>query len=140
MAPDWSLYERVGRIVALMGASAIHRKYSIEDLERLVLPCLLMDQAWVVPKACAIWAWLTEEAERSYLERSRKLRPEDFAAGDRLWIVEFIAPFGDVRNHVRDLQALFYRRYGVVKARTCRTYGTGKVQKTGWFTNAHLDR
>jgi hemolysin-activating ACP:hemolysin acyltransferase len=56
------------------------------------------------------YALFNEETEAGYLDGTRFIQPDDWAAGDRLWLVDFIAPFGGVReivregrNHLRDI-------------------------------------
>ena len=48
--------ERLGRIAALMAASDVYRTHTIADLDRVVLPCLALGQAWVAPAAFGTWA------------------------------------------------------------------------------------
>lgn len=57
-----------------------------------------------LPFAFVSWAYLTEEAEQGLIDGTRKLQPGDWNAGDRGWIVDFIAPFGGVDSVVRDLR------------------------------------
>jgi cytolysin-activating lysine-acyltransferase len=98
-------------VLALLARSPVHRTWSIADTERLILPplalgqCLLIwDQGRVV--AFASYARLTEEAEAGYLDGSRKLQPGDWNAGDRIWLVDVIAPYGHARSATSGIRAL----------------------------------
>ena len=43
--------------------------------------------------------------EAMLVRGTTKLRPQDWKNGDRLWVVEVIAPFGGAEEMVKDLKA-----------------------------------
>ena len=93
-------------IVSLMLKSPTHRKWALGEVERLIMPPLSLDQYrlfdnGVTPIGFVSWAFLTKRAAIGYETRTRKLRPEDWNAGDRVWFIDFIAPGGRVREMVR---------------------------------------
>lgn len=45
-----------------------------------------------VPRGALTWAWLDEEAEARHLA-GEALRFRDWRSGDRLWIIDFLAPY-----------------------------------------------
>ena len=127
--------ERLGRIVALMAASEVYRTHTVADLDRVVRPCLALGQAWVTPAAFGTWAWLNAEAEAGFAARTRRLRPGDLRSGDRLWILNFAAPFGGARAHVRAFRDHLVSRYGTGAARWTRIDGDRAVRRIGRFSN-----
>lgn len=56
------------------------------------------------PISFVSWAFLDEAAEKRLFDNGGKLRPEDWNSGDRLWIIDIVAPFGGVENMLRDIQ------------------------------------
>ncbi len=46
-----------------------------------------------------------EEVEARLTAGVTKLRPQDWNSGDRLWVVEAVAPFGGAEEMVKDLKA-----------------------------------
>jgi cytolysin-activating lysine-acyltransferase len=52
-----------------------------------------------------LWARVDAETEARLKAGTTKLRPQDWKSGDRLWVVEVIAPFGGAEAMVRDLKA-----------------------------------
>ena len=99
--------EAVGKITWLMGHSDQHCDWSVDDIHRLIIPPVALQQfrIWQVdehPVGLMTWALFNEETEAGYLDGSRKIQPEDWNAGDRLWLVDFIAPYGNVREMVRE--------------------------------------
>ncbi len=96
--------------VLLLYMQSSHRRYQfIADLEWLLMPPLVSGQCKLYmkkeyPVSFISWAFLNEAAEKRLLQNGGKLRPEDWNCGDRLWVVDIVAPFGGVENMLRDLQ------------------------------------
>ncbi len=98
-----------GQAVWLMTQSPAHRNFFLSDLEWMVMPPLLARQFRIFPGknqpiGIALWASLTEEAEQRLLSGNVRLAPQDWNAGDRLWLVELLAPFGHQDVMLADLQ------------------------------------
>ncbi|WP_121503961.1 toxin-activating lysine-acyltransferase [Stenotrophomonas sp. SMYL20] len=118
--------EALGQIVWLLSQSPLHREMQLKDLEWSFMPPLLKEQFRVfrfgtlpplpgmqeagaafagvtqqaleqLPLGVAIWANLSEEAERK-LEAGERLELDDWNSGDRLWLIEFITPFAQPGN------------------------------------------
>ena len=99
--------EAIGKIVWLMGQSKAHQAHDVADLHRVVLPPVAFQQyrIWETedyPVGYMSYALFNEEAEAAFISNSRFMEPEDWKSGDRLWLVDFIAPFGSVREIVRE--------------------------------------
>jgi cytolysin-activating lysine-acyltransferase len=91
--------EVLGDVTWLMSHSPTHKHLFLADLEWLVLPPIMNKQFRLFnsgnrPFAYASWALLTEEAEKRLLSGQPRLRPGDWRAGDRLWLIDLVAPFG----------------------------------------------
>jgi cytolysin-activating lysine-acyltransferase len=46
------------------------------------------------PIGVVLWAMVSDEVAARLSEGTTKLRPQDWKSGDKLWVVEVIAPFG----------------------------------------------
>ncbi|MFP7753887.1 toxin-activating lysine-acyltransferase [Thermodesulfobacteriota bacterium B35] len=116
---DKTIHERAGQLlkrlpalgpVLLLYMHSPHRRFRfIADLEWLLLPPLLAGQCKLYmkgeyPLSFVSWAFLDEEAEKNLLAGGGRLRPEDWKRGDRLWIIDLVAPFGGVDSMLRDLR------------------------------------
>ncbi len=93
----------LGEITWIFSQSKTHRHFSIGDLEWMVMPALALEQYRVfrgdkTPVGVAIWAHLNEEAEAKLEAGIGKLRPDEWKSGDRLWLVDVIAPFATPEN------------------------------------------
>lgn len=105
--------EVLGDVVWLMTHSPNHKHLFIADLEWLVMPPVMLRQFRLVrgkdkPQAFVTWANLNEEAEQRMMAGHTRLRPSDWNAGDRAWIIDLIAPFGGQEAVLKEVkQRLF---------------------------------
>lgn len=79
------------------------------DLEWLVTPPVNLKQFRLyrndkTPWAYASWAVLTEEAEDRLIKGQRRLQPAEWRAGDRLWLIDVICPFGGAEGVLKDIR------------------------------------
>ena len=123
----------------------VYRPYRLADIDRLFFPPIMLDQYYtfedvdhVVLNGFVSWANLTEEAEAGFINRSRKLQPGDWSAGDysRIWIIDCLAPHGGImkmaRHVSKDLRAKADAGNWPAKcARWTRTHGDSVVQHIG---------
>ena len=101
--------EALGQAAWLLSQSPKHKYLYLTDIEWAILPALNLRQfklyrkeGTMVPVALAIWARLSPEAEARYLE-TRRLQPQEWNSGDRLHIIDVIAPFGGAETVMQDL-------------------------------------
>ncbi|MEZ5892453.1 MAG: toxin-activating lysine-acyltransferase [Parvularculaceae bacterium] len=102
----------LGEVTWLLSQSPTHKHFAIGDLEWLVMPAILLEQFRVFhgpkhPLGFALWAEFSEEAEKRFLEqvesgRGARLRPQDWKSGDRLWLIEIVAPFATAENKMNE--------------------------------------
>lgn len=97
----------LGEMTWLLTQSPLHRALAIGDLEWLVMPALLTQQFYVFrdgeqPVGLALWAKTDAAGERKLaaglIEPANRLTLEEWSGGDRLWLVDLIAPFADETN------------------------------------------
>ena len=102
--------EVLGEIVWLMSQSQLHKQLFIADTEWLVMTPMLLQQFRLFydkqkPVGVIFWASVSEEVEARLAAGTTRMRPQDWKSGDRLWVVEAIAPFGGAEEMVKDLKA-----------------------------------
>jgi cytolysin-activating lysine-acyltransferase len=101
----------LGEVVWLLTQSAQHKQaFFIGDLEWMVMPPILLQQfrmfhAKDKPIGVILWAYVNDEVEQRLLSGSARMRPQDWKSGDKLWIVEVLAPFGGTDEMLKDLKA-----------------------------------
>lgn len=98
--PEWPDAERLrvyGDLCFLAMRSAHHRRMSVAILRDAFEPPILLGQFKLfrfdgVPRGALTWAWLSRNAEARYLA-GEGLHFADWRSGDRLWIIDLIAPY-----------------------------------------------
>lgn len=102
--PPRSETEAFGAITWLWMHSPDHRTLPLQALQQLLLPAIQTGQYLLLhectaaghqPVAYMSWAQLNAEAESRYLDHPlRGLQPGDWRSGDRMWVIDWITPFG----------------------------------------------
>lgn len=102
----------LGEIAWLLSQSPLHGMLTLSDLNWLIMPPLIHRQFYIFrdgqqPVGLALWARCSETAEAK-LEKGPqtiegRLSLEDWNSGERLWLVELIAPFADEPNQQREI-------------------------------------
>ena len=101
----------LGYVTYLMSRSAAHRGWSAARIMDLALPALASRQIRVycddkgAPLGVVIWAFLDGAGEEEVMAGRMPGDAAAFRSGDRLWILQFIAPFGGARGMIRELRS-----------------------------------
>jgi len=95
----------LGEMVWLLTQSPTHRHFALADLEWMIMPPLMLEQYRIfrgdtTPVGLALWAWLSEDAEKRLEAGLGRLRPDDWKSGDRLWLVDLVAPGANEENQL----------------------------------------
>ncbi len=103
----------MGSAVWLYMHSASHRNMPLHLLSTLLLPAIKRRQFLLAsengrPVALITWALFSPEAEHRYISnRPEAMREDDWNSGDRMWILDWVAPFGHTRAARQLLGQLF---------------------------------
>jgi cytolysin-activating lysine-acyltransferase len=108
-----------GDIVGILMRSPRHKQMPLETLRVFVVPAIANQQfliakvkpqgnpnAGAAPAGVALWARVSEEVDRRLREGSnetQRLKPDEWASGNILWLVDLIAPTPLVPGMLRDL-------------------------------------
>lgn len=110
--------EALGSSVWLWMHSSEHRDAPLQALSTLLLPAIKTGQFILAvenakPVFFLSWAMLNEEAESRYLNNPPHcMREADWVSGERMWILDWIAPFGHSRAMSRLLERdIFAKRW-----------------------------
>jgi cytolysin-activating lysine-acyltransferase len=102
----------LGEMTWLLTQSPLHRALAIGDLEWLVMPALIHEQFYTFrdgdrPVGLALWAKCGPEAaaklDRGMIEPENRLTLEEWNNGDKIWLVDLIAPFATPENRHREV-------------------------------------
>ena len=90
----------ISRVICLMLDSDVYLPDTLYNIKKQLIGPIFQDQALIMVRdgkvvAYCSWAFLTEEAEKRYIADSNSLQVTDWKGGDRVWLVDVIAPFND---------------------------------------------
>jgi cytolysin-activating lysine-acyltransferase len=86
-----------GQVVSLFMQSPQHRHLLLSDLEWRVIPPIALQQYRLVqhkntPAGFISWALVDEATEQRLQQPDFRLRPQDWNNGERVWVVDIVAP------------------------------------------------
>lgn len=81
----------------------------MDSLHQWLLPALRHKQYRIyrkgdLPVGFVTWAWLSEDVESRYAAKTSSLSPQEWQSGNRLWLLDLVAPFGDAKKVFSDLR------------------------------------
>ena len=132
----------IGDVVSLLMASDLHKKYWIDDIGAVFFPPIHLNQFRIykindTPVSMVTWAYLTEDTEKKHATGTYSLKPNDWNAGDRIWMIDLLAPFGHIKPMVYDLK---YRIFPNDVGKAIRVDSNGNVKKIYRFHGARARR
>lgn len=109
-----SIEEALGAVTWLLVRSTSHKHLFLTDFEWLVLPPIQLMQFRIFrddkrPLGYVSWALVDAAVEQRLLQGVTKLAPKDWRSGDRLWVVDVVAPFGGARKMLEELQQRVFK-------------------------------
>jgi len=107
--------EMLGSAAWLWLQSDTHKEITLKDLPCLLLPAIKLGHfVLAIEKGKPIffltWAKMNEAAEARYLDNPPEMMPlKDWNSGDRLWFLDWVAPFGHTHKMYKLLtQKIFF--------------------------------
>ncbi|UOA26413.1 toxin-activating lysine-acyltransferase [Pseudosulfitobacter sp. DSM 107133] len=96
-APTEARLRAYGDFLFLAFRSDWHQRMTMANLRSAFEAPIALDQYRIfrfdgVPRGLITWARMSAEAERKYVA-GELLDPEDWQSGDRLWLIDMIAPY-----------------------------------------------
>jgi cytolysin-activating lysine-acyltransferase len=101
---SWTEAEVLGASVWLWMHSNKHREIPLQVLSTLLLPAIKLQQFILIsehgkPVFYLSWANMSATAEARYIENpSFSMPQDDWNSGDRMWILDWVAPFGHTQS------------------------------------------
>lgn len=102
--------ERLGAVVGLMMESPLHKRWTVDTLSRLVVPPLDLEQCIFVTDDDQVvgwgsWAFLSADTEQQFTDANYRLQASDWRVGDRLWLIDAVAPWGHGSRVATEMRA-----------------------------------
>ena len=64
------------------------------------------------PFGFCLWAWVSDEILEKLLNEEYRLQADDWQSGKNLYLAEFVAPFGNTRQIVRNMRKFVKENFG----------------------------
>ena len=99
----------LGPVIWLYMHAPSHKHLFLTDIEWMIIPPMALNQYKLymkeeAPLAYASWALVDEETEKRLLSGRIRLAPKDWKSGDRLWLIDLVAPFGGGKDVLKDIR------------------------------------
>ena len=99
----------LGPVVWLYMHAPSHKHLFVADIEWMLVPPMTLNQYKLymkeeAPLAYASWAFVDEETEKRLLSGRVRLAPKEWRSGDRLWLIDLVAPFGGGKDVLKDIR------------------------------------
>lgn len=144
--------EVFGSAVWLWMNSEFHRDVPLHALPKTLLPAIKKRQFIIAsqngkPVFYLSWAYLSEEAESRYIRQHPVfMLDEDWNSGDRLWFLDWVAPFGHTHDVKRVLErSVFSNHYARAmhhrgaeigfRVKTYKGNAVSSQEAKAWFKN-----
>lgn len=80
------------------------------DLDWQIFPPVILDQCRlftrdVLPYAFITWACVSDEIDARLRTGNSKIAPHEWKSGEHIWIIDAIAPFGELQEALESLRA-----------------------------------
>lgn len=130
--------EQLGLVASLMCRSTARQDYPLSYLTKWIEPAIAHRQIYYAfgdrgrPLAYWTWALLASEVEHRLMNaRHMWLHESEWNEGDRLWILDFVAPHGYVRDIVKHLHGSFFALHNA--AYSMRWAADGSVRSCSFW-------
>ena len=102
----------LGQMALLAMESPIHQHVSLNALKTMLLPAVVRGQFKIFHfkgklSGFITWAYLSDESFNKYVNNNMTLSSEDWDSGERVWIMEVVAPFGHYNMIINELESFF---------------------------------
>lgn len=96
----------LGPALWLFARDPMRRFTFIADLDWRLLPPLVLDQCKLysregIPWAFVTWARVTDAIDQRLRSAAPVVAPHEWRSGDKLWLIDVVAPFGDAAGIAR---------------------------------------
>lgn len=136
-------FELLGRLSWLWMSSPIHRNWSTELLARFTLSPIALNQYMLIerdnyPVAYCSWAYFSLQAELDYLMDATYIDPNHWNSGDRLWFIDWIAPFS--KNDSIEMKNQLIEKFPQSVGRALRFKPQNKKMRVMEFNGRELEK
>ena len=135
-------FDCLGKLTWLWANSPLQQAWPFELAKRFLIPAIAKEQFHLIerdgmPVAYCSWAWLSAEAEMRYLMDPSQLALEDWQSGNRLWFIDWVAPFSSADSW--ELKRVIAEHFPESVARAIRVKRNSNTARVMRFKGNGLD-
>lgn len=138
------IYTSVGYALELLANSEYHKQFNVFDyFEVEILPALEVNQVRFylandgIPTAMITWALLDEKTQHDIHKTGRALEEHEWKCGDRVFVNDWISPYGNMRDVMHDISHNVFPDEVVTSIRRNQD---GSVRRVNRWTGISLRR
>jgi hemolysin-activating ACP:hemolysin acyltransferase len=111
----------LGFAAKLVMSSPFHRSLPIEYLNQVVKPALTHKQikfyfnARGEPVGYVVWAFVAPDVEERFAQGHKSMHISEWNEGSALWIVDLLAPYGNIKEILCDLRDTVFIQHQTVR-------------------------
>ena len=99
-------------VIHLMTFSDVHKSWTVEQVNRCITPPINLQQCAGIVEggnlvAWVSWAFMDDNTGDKFLDGLYSMKPDSWSSGERLILMDFIAPFGHTKKLVKIVRRLF---------------------------------
>ena len=107
----------LGDVLYLLLLSDFHHHWKMHQVKRVIVPPMYHGQyrIWYNnndPFGFCLWAWVSDEILEKLLKEEYRMKADDWQSGNNLYLAEFVAPFGQTRQIVRNMRQYIKENFG----------------------------
>ena len=104
----FKLIKDLEKTLNILALSDIHRRYSVNDIQRLIIPPLKLKQYRIyeskeIPLCFLSWAFLDAIASEGFVNDTRQIQANDWNKGKLVWLMDIICPYGGIAQALERL-------------------------------------
>lgn len=109
-AEKMTTQESLGAMIFLMSKSDYHQDWPLHYINEDLLPAVHYKQFKIYfgesgePNGFVTWAWINDDFKNKLTSDGNAITGEQWNSGENLYIADFVAPFGNAREMIRDLR------------------------------------
>lgn len=137
------VYASLGYALELLAQSEYHKVFeTTEYFDIEIIPPIWNGQARFyltdtgIPTAMVTWAWLSESVMQDVINTGRALEPGEWHCGDQLFFNDWVTPYRNIRDVVRDMTHNVFPNEEV--AVSLRRHPDGTVRRVNRWTGKNL--
>lgn len=103
----------LGPALWLYARDPVKKYMFVGDIDWMLLPAVVLDQCRLyskseLPFAFVTWAFVNDVVDARLRSEHPKIAPHEWQSGEHVWLVDVVAPFGQLEETVKELHEMMF--------------------------------